>query len=103
MSDIETDESAAIIRAVCVATAREGAQNAGLSAAALDALEAMKPFHRYRLDKFPHPEGAQDLIRHGLAHDISSQYAGSIRGAALSTAGEILRGAIHGCEGTNRL
>jgi len=87
-----------IIAAGCIATAQQGAMQAGLPRNALDALEAMRPHHRYRLDRFAHPEGALKLIDLGLALDISSHYAGAIRGATLNTAGEILRGAIHGTD-----
>ena len=91
-------EVADIIRAGSVAIAQEGAMRAGLPFFAVEALEAMKANHRYRLDQFPHPDGAVQLINRGLAIDISSQYAGSIRGVTLNTAGEILRGAIFGCQ-----
>lgn len=91
-------ETADIIREGATAMARQGAILAGLTREGADALAAMKPGHRYRLDRFAHPEGAQRLIERGLAHDISSDYAGAIRGATLSTAGQILRGAIHGVD-----
>lgn len=92
------DEVMNVIRTGIVAVAELGAIQGGLPREAIPALKAMKPNQRYRLDTFPHPEGAIELIRHGLAHDISSDYAGSIRGATLSVAGDILRGAIYGAD-----
>lgn len=80
-------------------------RQAGLSAAEVEALLAMQPGCRYRLDAKGvqtsgiNPIGAQLLIDKGFAHDISSSFAGSIRGAVLSAAGEILHRLIT-CEGS---